>query len=117
MKQQFSHSLYNAYTGLQYFFLHERNGQIQLAIATASISLGIWFSVSVTEWLAIIFCIGSVISLEIMNTALEKLSNMVHAQYHPTIKIIKDVAAGAVLFASLISIVIACIVFIPKILN
>ena len=63
----------------------------------------------------IILCIGIVLSLEIVNTSIEKLCNFLTTDFHPSIKIIKDVSAGAVLLFSLVSIVVACIIFLPKI--
>jgi len=104
----------NAFEGLWYFFLHERNGKIQLCAAILVIVLAICLGVSVTEWLALLLCIGAVLSLEMVNSAIEKLCDLVHKEYHPVIKIIKDVSAAAVLFASIISIAIACFIFLPK---
>jgi len=115
MKQQKIFSAFkNAFAGLWYFFLHERNGKIQLCAAVFVIVLAICLGVTVTEWLALLLCIGAVLSLEMVNSAIEKLCDLVQEDYHPVIKIVKDVAAGAVLFAAIISIAIACFVFLPK---
>lgn len=105
-----------AFSGIGYFFKTERNGKIQAAAALMAIVAAFWLHISAVEWILILFCIAAVITLEMVNTALEHLCNHVHEDYHPSIKIIKDVAAGAVLFASIISIITGLIIFVPKIL-
>jgi diacylglycerol kinase len=115
-KQPFFKALLHSFEGMRHFFTHERNGQLQLLAGSIAIVLAIAFQLQATEWLAVLLCTGMVISLEMVNTSLEQLCNKVEATHHPTIKIVKDVAAGAVLFASLISIVMAAIIFLPKML-
>ena len=107
----------NAFNGMRYFFLHERNGKIQLCVAAAVVALAVGLGVSTTDWIAMLLCIAMVLGLEMLNSALEKLSDLVQEDFHPVIKTVKDVAAAAVLFVSLISIVIGCIVFLPKIIQ
>ena len=68
------------------------------------------------EWLVVVLCITVVLTLEMINTAIEKLCDVVQPDYHPQIKIIKDIAAGAVLIAALGSIIIGAIIFVPKII-
>lgn len=104
-----------AFNGIGYFFKTERNGKIQAAAAVSAILAAFWLHISAVEWILILFCIAAVIALEMVNTAIEHLCNHVHEAYHPSIKIIKDVAAGAVLFASIISVITGLIIFIPKI--
>lgn len=116
-QQTFLQSFGNAFKGMRVFFLHDRNGKIHLAATIAVIVIGFTFSVSATEWFAVLLCIGLVIALEMINAAIEKLSDIVQAEFHPGIKFIKDVSAAAVLWASIISVVIACIIFIPKIIQ
>ncbi len=115
-KQSFLKAVLNAFNGMKYFFLHERNGKIQFVISVIVVVLGIGFRISNIEWLVILLCIGFVISIEMLNTAIESLCNVVQEEYHPIIKIVKDVAAAAVLWASIISIIVACFIFLPKII-
>lgn len=115
MKQQtVLSSFINAFNGLGNFFMRERNGRIELGAAVITAVFGFWLHISAMEWIIVLICIGLVISLEMLNSAVEKLCDMVHAEYHPVIKIVKDVSAGAVLVASIISAIIACIIFLPK---
>ena len=118
MKQQtIVKAFINAFNGMKYFFLHERNGKIQLFAAAAVVALAVGLGVSTTDWIALLVCIAMVLGLEMMNSALEKLSDLVQEDYHPVIKIVKDVSAAAVLFVSIIAAIIGCIVFLPKIIQ
>lgn len=105
----------NAFNGIKYFFKTERNGKIQAVVSIIIVVAGLYFHLSAFEWIITFLCIGMVLALEMLNSGLEYLCNLVHGEYHPIIKIIKDVAAGAVLFASIISSIIALIIFLPKI--
>lgn len=104
-----------ALAGWLFFFINERNGQIQAVVATGVVAAGFGFGISEAEWLWIILCIGLVIGLEMVNTAIETLANRLHPDLHPSIKIVKDVAAGAVLWASVLSVVIGAVIFWPKV--
>ena len=115
-RQALNKTFSTAFNGIQHFFKTERNGKIQAAVTGFTLLLSFYLQLSPVEWIFILFCIGAVIGLEMMNTALEKLCDHVHKDSHPVIKIVKDVAAGAVLFVSIISVIIGLIIFIPKIL-
>ena len=104
-----------AFNGLIAFFTSERNGRIQLVVALFIVAIGWWFHLSKTEWITILACIAAVLSLEMINSAIEKLCNLVQPTYHPVIKTIKDISAGAVLWVSVISAIIGGIIFLPKI--
>lgn len=113
-KQSFLHSLGNAFNGLFSFFKTERNGKKQLIIGLLVIGASFFFRISSIEWVAILLCIALVISLEMINSALEKLSDLVEPNYNLVIKSVKDISAAAVLWSAIISVIIACIIFIPK---
>ncbi|HEX8278514.1 MAG TPA: diacylglycerol kinase family protein [Segetibacter sp.] len=106
-----------AFNGLVIFFRHERNGRIQLLIAIVAVLLGWRVKLSAAEWMVVLGCIATVLSFEMINSSIEKLCNLVHPKYHPAVKTIKDLAAGAVLFVSFISAIIGAIIFLPKILH
>lgn len=105
-----------ALEGWMAFFSKETNGQIQLCVAVAVIIAGFVFGLSAIEWVIILGCIGLILALEMVNSAIEKLCDLVHPEKHPTIKFVKDVAAGAVLWASVITVVIGAIIFLPKVI-
>ena len=69
-----------------------------------------------TEWLFQTLAIGFVMSIEGLNTAIEKIADFIHPSYHEKIGFIKDISAGAVLFAAFTAIAIGLIIYIPKFL-
>lgn len=105
-----------AFNGLVIFFRHERNGRIQLVLAIIVILLGYWLRISAAEWMVVLACIGTVLSFEMINSSIEKICNLVHPKFHPAVKTIKDMAAGAVLFVAIVSAIIGAIIFVPRLL-
>jgi len=105
-----------AFEGVMYFIKHEAQALIHLIAIVAVIGAGYWFKISSMEWIAVVFAIGIVVSAEMLNTAIEKLTDMVSPQINEQAKIVKDLAAGAVLIASLTAFIIGLIIFLPKIL-
>ena len=106
-----------ALQGIKQFFSRDRNGQIQMVIGITAIILGFTVSLTPFQWLFVLFCIGLVISLEMINSAIERFCDLVTTEFHPGIKIIKDVAAGAVLVASITSLIVGLIIFIPALVQ
>jgi len=104
----------HALNGIGHFVMHDRNGRIHIAAAVLVVTAGFYCKVSMNEWAILLLCIGLVISLEMLNHALEKLCNLVHPAQHPLIKTAKDVAAAAVLWSAVISAIIGLLIFIPK---
>ncbi len=96
-------------------FKRTRNLWVDSLFFVAVIIFGFIFKVSALEWIVLLLCCTLVISLELVNTAIEEVVNLASPEIHPIAKISKDVAAGAVLVAALFSIVIGLIIFIPKI--
>ena len=114
---KFIHSLQFALSGITGFFRNETNGQIQLGAATVAVILACVFRIDAMEWLVVVLCITVVLTLEMINTVIEKLCDVVHPGYHPQIKIIKDIAAGSVLLAAIGSVIAGAIIFLPKIIS
>lgn len=115
--KKFFKSVTFAAEGVKQFFSGERNEKIQIVMGIAAITLGFTVSLSSFQWLLVLFCIGLVISLEMINSAIERYCDLVTTDFHPGIKIIKDVAAGAVLVASIMSLIIGLIIFIPALIE
>jgi diacylglycerol kinase len=105
-----------AWNGLKVCFETETNFKIHLFFAAITILLGINFHLSQTEWLIVAICITVVLITEMLNTAIEKLCDVVEPEFHQGIKQVKDIAAAAVLVAAFMSTVIGVIIFLPKIL-
>ena len=99
--------------------LRERNIKIHLLMSLCVISMSIFFQISLIEWIIVLFLIGAVISVEIINTAVEDVCNILKTklklQYNETM-VARDLAAGAVLWISVVSALIGLIIFTPKVL-
>ena len=103
--------------GILYAFRSQRNLKIHLLFAVAAVALGALFRISEAAWLAIVLCIALVMSLEIVNTAIESIVDLVSPDWNELAMHAKDCAAGAVYLAAFASIVVACIVFLPRMIN
>ncbi len=106
-----------AFQGIKAVFSSETNMRIHAIIAFFVIIAAFVFSVSTTEWLVILLCIGLVFSAEMFNTALETLVDKVSPEQDPLAGKTKDLAAGAVLIAAIISAIIGTIIFLPKLIT
>lgn len=109
-------SFANALNGLKICFVTEPNFRIHTFLAIIAVIFGIAFHISAFEWIATCFCIAFVISMEMLNSAIEKLCDVVHQDVHPGIKKVKDIAAGAVLVSAIFSFITGAIIFLPKII-
>ncbi len=105
-----------AWAGLKFVFSTQRNFRIHLLMAALVILLGIGLHISTMEWLVVLICIAFVLFAELINTAIEKLCDVVQQEIHPQIKLVKDIAAGAVLASAVMSAVIGVIIFLPRII-
>lgn len=104
-----------AFKGLVYLLKTEASIKIQVFCAIAITLAGFYFDISKTEWLIQILCIGLVMSLEGMNTAIESIADFIHPERHEAIGKIKDIAAGGVFIAAICSAIVASVIYIPKI--
>lgn len=91
--------------------------KIHLIAIICVVFLGFYMSISKTEWLFLILTMSAVVCLEIVNSAIERLCDKVTKENDPLIKLAKDMAAGSVLIAAISSVIIGCIIFIPKFID
>ncbi|MFF5382273.1 diacylglycerol kinase family protein [Pedobacter suwonensis] len=105
-----------AFQGLKLFIVNDHNGRIHLFAAVIAIGLSFYLKLSALEWISILGVISAVIVAEILNAAIEKLADVVSPGFHPKIKIVKDLAAAAVLVAACLALAVGGIIFIPKLL-
>ena len=105
-----------ALRGMGLILKTQHNFWIQLGIAAFTASLGLFFSISSTEWALLILAMTAVLVAESFNTAIEIDIDLTSPEFHPYARDTKDVAAGAVLIAVIGAALIGCIIFIPKIL-
>jgi diacylglycerol kinase (ATP) len=105
-----------AWEGIVSFFRWEQNAQIHLIFTFLVLVLSVTLGVSNWEAIAVVFSIAFVWVAEMINTAIEKTIDFVSMERHPQIKLIKDIAAGAVLVASLTAVIVGSFIFIPKLI-
>jgi len=106
-----------ALNGLRILIREEHNARIHLFVSVCVVIAGVVLNISAMEWIAVVFAIGLVFSLEAMNSSIENLADFVSAEKHNWIKKIKDLSAAGVLIGAIAAVVIGLIVFIPKILG
>lgn len=106
-----------AFNGLKILFKEEHNARIHLFATFCVITAGFIFDVSAHEWIAIIFAVGMVITLEIINSSIENIADFISPEKHDKIKKIKDLAAAGVLMSAVTALIIGLIIFIPEILE
>lgn len=104
-----------AWQGIQFVTKNERNFRVHLCAAFVVIMAGIILNISITEWSIIFLLIGNVFITEMLNTVAERIIDYVKPDVHPAAKQIKDVAAGSVLIAATIAVIVGCFIFIPKV--
>ncbi len=114
---KFFHALGWALQGIYQAFWEERNMKIHLCAAFAVIFAGWYFSLPSWQWIILILTIGLVFICEMVNTAVERVVNLCTQQYHPLAAMAKNVAAGSVLIAAIVAILIGGIIFSPYILQ
>ena len=110
-------SFKHAFNGIRTALIEEIHFKFHCIIAAITISAGIYLKINQYEWIALIICISLVLITEILNTSIENLANFVSPEKNQLIKKVKDLAAAAVLIASIVSVVVGLIIFMPKILN
>jgi undecaprenol kinase len=106
-----------AWQGILFVIRNERNFRLHLLAAVIVIFAGSLLHLSMLEWVVIIVAITNVLITEMINSALEAIMDYLSLEFHPAIKKIKDMAAGAVLIAAIAAAAIGCIIFIPKIIS
>ena len=109
--KSFKYAFEGIFTGIK----KEQNMKIHIAIMIIVIIFGITLKISKIEWIICIALFGLVISMELINTAIEQTVNLVTKDINPIAKYAKDVAAGAVLINAIMAAIIAGIIWIPKI--
>jgi len=107
-------SLRFALRGAWLLIITEHSIMMQISIGVLVTILGFFVHLSSTEWIFQFLAIGIVLVAESLNTAIEKLCDFIHPDYHKKIGFVKDISAGAAAFAAIIAILIGFLIYIPK---
>ncbi|TXH02627.1 MAG: diacylglycerol kinase family protein [Candidatus Moraniibacteriota bacterium] len=115
--KSFLRSLRHAFAGIVYAFREERNFQIELVLGLAALGLTFFFPLSPAERSIIFLLIGFILTLELVNTAFERLLDLLKPRVHPYVKVVKDVVAGAVLIGSVAALLVGAFIFLPYLMT
>lgn len=107
LKQSLAHAL----RGVKVVFTSEQNFRIQVLVAIVVIAAAIFFGVTSNEFILIILLIGAVLTLEMINSVLERIVDSFKPRIHPIVKDIKDIMAGVVFLVSLIAVLVGIEIF------
>lgn len=110
-------SFKHAFAGFIYAIRTQPNFRFHLLATIVVILLGIYFSISLTEWLILVFTINTVLIGEMINTSLESIVDLITLERRLSAKTAKDVSAAMVLISATLSVIVALIIFLPKIAN
>ena len=104
-----------AIAGIWHTFKTQRNAQILLLIALIIFFLGLLLDLSLTEWAILALTTGFVLVAEMLNTVAEAAMDYATTEFNPQVKIVKDVAAGAVLTAAVTAVIVGLLILGPPI--
>jgi len=107
-------SIVFAFKGALKLITTEHSVMVQSSLVVVMSIAGFYFGISREDWMFQIFAFGLVLSVEGLNTAVEKIADFVHPDFHERIGFIKDIAAGAVFFAAMTAIVIGALIYLPR---
>lgn len=116
MLKQRLNSFKYAFAGIREVVRSQPNMKIHIALGILTVLAGFFFSISTIEWCFIVVACLAVMSAEAFNTALEYITDLASPEYHPLAGKVKDVAAGGVLIAAIGAVIIALLIFLPKVL-
>lgn len=113
----FRKSFFHAWRGLNYAIKNEKNFQNELVVSFLVVLAMIYFRVTRPEMIVLALVIVGVLIMELMNTILERVVDILKPRVHPYARLIKDLMAASVLSSSVLAIIIGLIIFVPYILE
>jgi len=106
-----------AFKGIGYAIATQLNFRVHLVAALIALFMGFWLKISWEEWRWVMLCITLVLVVELLNTAIETLTDLISPGYNEKAGHVKDVAAGAVVITALFALTTGVIIFLPKLIN
>lgn len=106
-----------AFAGLKVLFKEEHNARIHAVASLLVVAAGILFHITAGEWIAVVLCIGMVVSAEIVNSSIERCADFVKQERDDRKRDIKDLGAATVLVCAIAAAVVGCIIFIPYLIQ
>jgi undecaprenol kinase/diacylglycerol kinase (ATP) len=109
-------SFNHAFNGLKVLWKEEHNARIHFFFIFLVVGAGLIFKITLTEWISLVFAMGLVVIVEIINSSIENLADFISPSIHLQIKKIKDLSAAAVLTSAITALIIGLIIFVPRIM-
>lgn len=106
-----------AFKGLKYVLSSERNARLHVMFAILALVASILLRIDLEEWLFVVVSITLVFFAEIVNTALEKTLDLISQENNQLVKLIKDMMAAAVLVTAMGAVIVALVVFLPRVVG
>lgn len=111
--RKFGRSVKHALRGLAYVFRYEKNFQNQVAISVLVAIAMFYFNLTRGERIILVLVIMEVLVMELLNTVVERVVDILKPRVHPYARLIKDLMASAVLVSAILAVVIGAIIFLP----
>ncbi len=102
-----------AFAGIWYTLRTQRNAQIHLSIAILIFMVGTQLNLSMVDWAILALTTGFVLAAEMLNTVAESAMDYATTEFHPQVKVVKDVAAGAVLVSAVTAVIVGLLILGP----
>ena len=112
--------LYNfvfSWQGLVYAYKHEKSMWIHAVLSLLTVVLGLFLHLRGIEWLIIMIVLGAILSIELLNTGIESVVDMITHDYHELAKVAKDTGSAATFVATLIGVITILSIYIPKFID
>lgn len=109
--------LYNfvfSWQGLVYAYKHEKSMWIHAVLSIITAILGLYLNLRGIEWLIILIVLGAILSIELLNTGIESVVDMVTHDYHELAKVAKDTGSAATFVATIIGFITILSIYVPK---
>lgn len=116
-KKRLINSFKYALEGFKTTVIREQNMTIHVFVATFVFIIGLFFNLSLNEWMLLALVSGLVMATELINTSIEAVVDLVQPTEHPLAKVAKDTAAAAVLVFALVAVLMGVFIFLPKIVG
>ena len=105
-----------AFSGIIKSIKNEHNIRIHILLLIVAIIIAMMLKINYLEWCLLFIVIAMVITAELFNSAIEKLSDIVNPDWNKKVMLLKDYSAGAVLVTAIVSLIVGCLIFVPKII-
>ena len=102
--------------GLKYAFLNEKSLTLYTVLSFIAIIIAFLLKISTNQWICLLLSLGVVLTIELINTAIEATVDMVTVEYNPLAKVAKDCGSAATFVSTVIAVVVALVIFVPKVI-